>query len=250
MQIGLWLALANPYTTELCATAGFDWLLVDGEHAPNDLCSILSQLQAIAAYPSAPVVRIPDADPVFIKQVLELGAMTIMAPLVESAEQARTIARAMHYPPRGTRGVGSGIARSSRWSKHADYLSGADDEVCLLVQVETVAGLSAVEAIAMTPDVDGVFIGPADLAADMGHLGEPTHLEVQSAIESAIRRVRACGKPVGIYSADQAFVMKCFEWGVSFAAVGADASLLARGVRNLADSTRVALEAAPARTEE
>lgn len=249
-QIGLWLTLANPYCAELCATGGFDWLLVDSEHAPNDLRSILAQLQAIAAYPSAPVVRISNADPVLIKQVLEIGATTIMTPLIESADQAGRIARAMRYPPRGTRGVGSGLARSSRWSGHADYLKEADDEVCLLVQVETVAALSALEDIATMSDVDGIFIGPADLAAAMGHLGEPTHPQVQSAIESAIRRVRACGKPVGIYSPDRELLVRYLELGISFAAVGADALLLARSVRSLADSTKVAIDAfATARKE-
>lgn len=233
-QIGLWLALADPYCAELCASAGFDWLVLDGEHAPNDLRSLLAALQAIAAYGSHPVVRLPHGDTVLIKQVLELGATTLLVPMVESAEQARQLVRAMRYPPHGVRGVGSGIARSSRWNAYSDYLPNADEHVCLLVQVETQAALEGVEAIASVDGVDGVFIGPADLAASMGHLGHSAHPEVIAAIEKAIAAIRGAGKAAGILCMDEALASRYIAHGANFIAVGADTSLLAGATRALA----------------
>ena len=233
-QIGLWLALADAYAAELCAGSGFDWLLIDGEHAPNDLRSTLACLQAVAAHPVHPVVRLPQGDTALIKQVLDLGASTLLVPMVESAEQARSLVRAMRYPPQGVRGVGSAIARSSRWARHADYLHEANERVCLLVQVETVAALQQLDAIAATVGVDGVFIGPADLAASMGHLGQPAHPEVRAAIEAAIARIRAQGKPAGVLASDEAFARRCLALGAQFVAVGVDTSLLVRATTQLA----------------
>ncbi len=175
VQIGLWQALADPYAAEICAGSGFDWLLLDGEHAPNDLRSLLGALQSVAPYPTHPVVRVPHGDTALIKQVLDIGATTLLVPMVESAEQATELVRAMRYPPQGVRGVGSAIARSARWSRYPDYLHEANAQVCLLVQVESLAGLQHIEAIAAVDGVDGIFIGPADLAAAMGDLGQPTH---------------------------------------------------------------------------
>ena len=172
-QIGLWLGLASPYSAELLAGAGFDWLLIDGEHAPNELNDVLLQLQAIAPYPSHPVVRAASNDPVRIKQLLDIGAQTLMLPMVQSAADAAQAVAATRYPPRGIRGVGSALARASRWNRVPDYLTRADSEICVLVQVETRRGLAELDAIATTDGVDGVFIGPADLAADMGHPGRP-----------------------------------------------------------------------------
>jgi len=199
LQIGLWLGLADPYAAELCAGSGFDWLLIDGEHAPNDLLTILATLQAVDVYPSQPVVRIPHGDPALIKQILEVGATTLLVPMVESAAQARELVRAMRYPPHGQRGVGSGLARSSRWTRYKNYLQEANERVCLLVQVETVAALAQIEEIAAVDGVDGLFIGPADLAASMGHLGEPTHPQVRvrskaqsSALQMPARRPVFC----------------------------------------------------------
>jgi len=199
-QIGLWLGLADPYAAELCATAGFDWLLIDGEHGPNDLRSMLGSLQAVAPYPAHPVLRIPQGDTALIKQVLEIGATTLLVPMVETAEQARALVAATRYPPRGVRGVGSGLARSSRWSDYPRYLHEADDSICLLVQVETASALAQLDEIAAVDGVDGVFIGPADLSASMGHLGNPGHPDVRAAIDHGIARILAAGKAPGILS--------------------------------------------------
>ncbi|AOW15828.1 hypothetical protein LPB72_05040 [Hydrogenophaga crassostreae] len=233
-QIGLWLGLADPYTAELCATAGFDWLLIDGEHGPNDLRSMLSALQAIAPYPSHPVVRIPNGDAALIKQVLEIGATTLLVPMVENADEAQALVSAMRYPPAGVRGVGSGLARSSRWGAQVDYLHHANDQVCLLVQVETANALAQIDAIAAVEGVDGVFIGPADLSASMGHLGNPGHPDVRAAIEHAITRILAAGKAPGILATDEKLAHHYIGLGARFVAVGVDATLLAQTTRALA----------------
>jgi len=239
-QIGLWLGLADPYTAELCATAGFDWLLVDGEHGPNDLRSMLGALQAIAPYPSHPVVRIPQGETALIKQVLEIGATTLLVPMVESADQARELVRAMRYPPAGVRGVGSGLARSSRWGALGSYLKAANEQVCLLVQVETAAALAQIDSIVAVEGVDGVFIGPADLSASMGHLGQPGHPEVRAAIDHAIERILAAGKAPGILATDETLARHYIELGVRFVAVGVDATLLAQTTRTLAQRFKTA----------
>lgn len=239
-QIGLWLGLADPYTAELCATGGFDWLLVDGEHGPNDLRSMLGALQAIAPYPSHPVVRIPKGDTALIKQVLEIGATTVLVPMVESADEAQALVRAMRYPPAGVRGVGSGLARSSRWGAHTGYLHEANDQVCLLVQVETVGALAQIDAIAAVEGVDGVFIGPADLSASMGHLGNPGHPEVRAAIEHAFGRILAAGKAPGILATDEKLARHWIGLGARFVAVGVDATLLAQAARSLAQRFKTA----------
>jgi 4-hydroxy-2-oxoheptanedioate aldolase len=234
-QIGLWLALADAYSAELLANAGFDWLVIDGEHAPNDLRSTLSSLQALAAYSVQPVVRLPHGDANLIKQVLELGAQTLLIPMVESAQQAAELVRAMRYPPEGIRGVGSFIARSSRWGTHARYLHEANEEVCLLVQVETQSALQQLDAIVQTDGVVGVFIGPADLSASMGHLGQSDHPDVVAAIEQAIRTIVAGGKVAGILCADETLARRYIAAGASFVAVGVDTSLLMRAARQLAE---------------
>lgn len=243
-QIGLWLGLANPYAAEVVAGAGFDWLLIDGEHAPNTVPTILAQLQAIAAYPSHPVVRVPWNDAVAVKQVLDLGAQTLLVPMVQSADEARAAVAATRYPPHGVRGVGSALARASRWNRVDDYLRRANERIAVLVQVETRAGLDAIDAIARVDGVDGVFIGPADLAADLGHLGEPAHPDVQAAIDRAIAAIAAAGKAAGILSADPAAARRYLEAGATFVAVGVDTTLLARGRRPLltprADRARTA----------
>lgn len=245
-RIGLWLGLADPYAAELCATAGFDWLLIDGEHGPNDLRSMLGALQAVAPYPSHPVLRIPHGDTVLIKQVLEIGATTLLVPMVESAAQARALVAATRYPPRGVRGVGSGLARSSRWGAHPRYLHEADDGICLLVQVETAAAMAQVDAIAAVEGVDGVFIGPADLSASMGHLGNPGHAEVRAAIDTGIARILAAGKAPGILAVDETLARHCIAAGARFVAVGVEATMLARAARDLAGRYRPADDAATA----
>ncbi|MBS9762071.1 4-hydroxy-2-oxoheptanedioate aldolase [Pseudomonas mosselii] len=233
-QIGLWLGLADPYCAELAANAGFDWLLLDGEHAPNDLRGLLGQLQAVAPYPAQPIVRPVIGDTALIKQLLDIGAQTLLVPMVESAEQARQLVRAMRYPPHGVRGVGSALARASRWNSLPGYLDQADEQMCLLVQVENREGLANLDAICAVEGVDGVFIGPADLSADMGHRGDPGHPEVQAAIDDAIVRIGRAGKAAGILSADEALARRYIELGAAFVAVGVDTTVLMRGLQTLA----------------
>ncbi|BBT17858.1 2,4-dihydroxyhept-2-ene-1,7-dioic acid aldolase [Metapseudomonas otitidis] len=233
-QVGLWLGLADPYCAELAANAGFDWLLIDGEHAPNDLRSLLGQLQAVAPYPAQPIIRPPIGDPVLIKQLLDIGVQTLLVPMVDSAAQAAELVRAMRYPPSGIRGVGSALARASRWNSIPGYLDKADEQMCLLVQIENLDGLANLDAIAAVEGVDGVFIGPADLSAAMGHRGNPGHPAVQAAIEDAITRIRRAGKAVGILSADEALARRYLELGCSFVAVGVDTSLLMKALQGLA----------------
>ncbi len=232
-QIGLWVAMANPYSAEIVAGAGFDWIVLDGEHAPNDVPSLLAQLQAVAAYPVHPVVRPPFGDPVLIKQILDLGAQTLLVPIVETAEQARMLVKAVHYPPAGIRGVGSAFGRASRWTRYADYMKTSDEEVCLLVQVETRKGLENLDEIARVEGVDGVFLGPADLSAALGRPGDLSHPEVTAAVEDAVERIAAAGKPSGTLFPEA----QCAHWiqkGCTFVAVGADVSLLARSAEALA----------------
>jgi 4-hydroxy-2-oxoheptanedioate aldolase len=233
-QIGLWIGLANAYCAEICAGAGFDWLLIDSEHAPNDLQTLLSQLQAVAPYSSHPIIRVPIGDVTRIKQILDLGVQTLLVPVVESADQAAEMVGAVRYPPVGVRGVGSALARASRWNRIGNYLQAADEQMCLLVQVETKRGIDNLQAIAATSGVDGVFIGPADLSASMGYRGQPSHPEVQKVIEQSIATILAAGKAVGILTADETLARRYLELGCTFVAVGVDATLLARATDTLA----------------
>ncbi len=235
-QIGLWMSLANAYCAEICATAGFDWLLIDGEHSPNDVRSTLQALQAVAAYRSHPVVRVVQGETALIKQMLDIGAQTLLVPMVDTAEQARHLVAATRYPPEGIRGVGAGAARASRWGARADYVDQANQEVCLLVQVESVTGLDNLEAICAVPGVDGVFIGPSDLAASMGHLGKLSHPDVQAAVDQAIRRIHASGKAAGTLTADTALAQHYLKLGAQFVAVGIEATVLAQATRRLAQT--------------
>ncbi|MEL5446196.1 4-hydroxy-2-oxoheptanedioate aldolase [Serratia ureilytica] len=234
-QIGLWLGLCSSYSAELLAGAGFDWLLIDGEHAPNNVQTVLGQLQAVAPYPSQPVVRPPWNDAVIIKQLLDVGAQTLLIPMIQNAEQARDAVRATRYPPHGVRGVGSALARASRWNRVPDYLQQADEQMCVLVQIETREAVKNLEAILQVEGVDGVFIGPADLSADMGFAGNPQHPEVQRTIDDAIARIRAAGKAPGILMANKALAQRYLEAGALFVAVGVDTTLLARAAEALAN---------------
>ena len=230
-QIGLWVSMANPYSTEICAGAGFDWLLIDGEHAPNDLRSILAQLQTIAAFPSHPVARIPVGDTALIKQYLDLGVQSLLVPMVDTPEQARALVQACRYPPQGVRGMGG--ARASNWGRNPAYPHEANAQICLLVQAETRLALANLDAIVATEGIDGVFIGPADLSASMGHVGNAGHIEVQAAIEDAIGRITRAGKAAGILSADVALSKHYLSLGAAFVAVGLDTQLLVRGTSAL-----------------
>ncbi|WP_407363724.1 4-hydroxy-2-oxoheptanedioate aldolase (plasmid) [Pseudomonas luteola] len=231
--IGLWIGLANAYSAELAANAGFDWLLLDGEHAPNDVRSLLAQLQAVAPYATHPIIRPPIGDPVLIKQLLDIGAQTLLVPMVESADQARELVKAMRYPPEGIRGVGSALARASRWNTIPGYLDHADEQMCLLVQIENRTGLDNLDAILEVNGVDGVFIGPADLSAALGHRGNPGHPDVQAVIEEAIVRIAKAGKAAGILSADQTLAQRYIDLGAVFVAVGVDTTVLMKGLQTL-----------------
>lgn len=239
-QIGLFLGLANAYTAEIVAGTGFDWLLIDGEHGPNDLRSIIAQLQALAPYPVRPVVRTVDHDVARIKQLLDGGAQTLMVPMVETAADAEKLVRAMRYPPHGIRGVGTAMARAARWNGVDGYFAKADDEMCLIVQIESTAGLAGLDAILHVDGIDAVFIGPSDLAASMGHLGNPGHADVKAAVNAAIGKISAAGKAAGVFSADPVAAEAYRQIGASFLLVGVDALLLRNSAVALADTFKKA----------
>lgn len=233
-QVGMWLCSGSALVAEICAGGGLDWLLVDMEHSPNGLAGVQAQLQAIAGYPTTPVVRVPSDDAVTIKQVLDLGAQDILVPMVSTAEQAADVASAAYYPPVGRRGVGSALARSGRWNRVPNYLADAQQHVGVFVQVETAQGVENAREIAATPGIDGVFVGPSDLAASMGLLGQQAHPDVVAAVEHTIRAVHEAGKPVGVNAFDPGQARAYLESGVDFILVGADVALLARGSEALA----------------
>jgi 4-hydroxy-2-oxoheptanedioate aldolase len=233
-QIGLWVSLANAYAAEVVAGAGFDWLLLDTEHAPVDIEMALRMLQAVSPYPVTPVVRPAWNDMILIKRLLDVGAQTLLVPYVQSAEEAANAVSWMRYPPRGVRGVGGATVRATRFGRAAGYMKRCEEELCLLVQVETRKALDNLEEIANVEGVDGVFVGPADLAAGLGHPGEPGHPEVVAAIEDAIRRIRACGKAPGILTVEDKLARRYIELGSLFTAVGVDLVMLARETEKLA----------------
>lgn len=227
-QIGLWCSLPGSYAAEAVAGSGYDWLLFDTEHSPGDPLTVLAQLQAVAPYDVSAVVRPASNDAVLIKRFLDLGAQTLLIPYVQNAAEARAAVAATRYPPEGIRGV-SGLTRATRFGRIPDYGKLAGEEICLLVQVETREALDEIDQIAAVDGVDGIFIGPADLAASFGHVGHPGDLEVVAAVEDAIARIRAAGKPAGILTANTAFAKRCVELGTLFTAVAIDAGILARG---------------------
>jgi 4-hydroxy-2-oxoheptanedioate aldolase len=235
-QIGLFLGLANSYTAEILAGAGFDFLLIDAEHGPNDVPLVLAQLQAIQGYPVNVVVRPANDHPALIKQLLDIGAQTLLVPMVESAAQAKAIVSAMRYPPHGFRGVGTALARAARWNGVDGYFEHADAEMCLIVQVESRTGLDNLDAILAVEGVDGVFLGPADLAASLGHLGQPGHPEVKAAIDAALAKIAIAGKIPGVFSGDPAAAALYREKGARFIAVGADTTVLRNAAVKLAES--------------
>jgi len=237
-QMGCWVGLADPYVAEITAGAGFDWLLIDCEHAPNDLRSMLAQLRVVEASESTPVVRLPVGETSLIKQFLDAGAQTLLIPMVESKTQAQDLVRAVRYPPDGVRGVGSALARASGFSAIPDYLKTADAEICLLVQVENRAGLAELDGILSLDGIDGVFIGPADLAADLGHIGEPMHEEVVAVITDALTRIKAAGKAPGILTTNPDFAATCLTLGALFVATTIDVTLYAGAIRKAAETTR------------
>jgi 4-hydroxy-2-oxoheptanedioate aldolase len=232
-QIGLWSSLSSNYTVEVIAGTGFDWILLDTEHSPNDLESLLTQLQAAAPYPTHPVVRVPWNDMVTIKRVLDIGAQSILIPYVSNAEEARAAVSYTRYPTAGVRGV-AGTTRASRFGRVKDYAKRAHEEICVLVQVENQEGLDNLDAIVAVEGIDGVFIGPADLHASLGHLGEIANPRIMPVIEDALRRIRKGGKAPGILTPSEENARRQLQAGALFVAVGSDVGLLARGAEALA----------------
>ncbi len=231
-QIGLWCTLSSAYGIELLAGSGFEWLLIDTEHSPSDVGDVLSQLQAVAPYPVSPVVRPSWNDQVLIKRYLDIGVQTLLIPYVQNAQQARKAVESTRYPSGGARGV-SALTRATRFGRVSDYAKRCQQELCVLVQVETVEAIDNIEEIAAVDGVDGIFIGPADLAASMGYLGQPGHPLVASKVEEAIGKLVRLGKPAGILTGDESFAQRCIELGTTFTAVGVDVGILAKHTSQL-----------------
>ncbi|MGH1465942.1 MAG: aldolase/citrate lyase family protein [Cognatishimia sp.] len=238
LQLGCWLGLADPYIAEISAGAGFDWVLVDGEHAPNDLRSITAQLQVIAAKDSHAMVRPPMGEPWHIKQLLDAGAQNLLIPMVESGAEAQSLVDAVTYPPHGMRGVGSALARASDFAAISDYLTTARDEICLIVQIESRAGLAALDDILAVEGVDGVFLGPSDLAADLGYIGQASAPEVKQAVLDAMNKIVSSGKAGGILTMDAELQRDCRDIGATFIATEIDVTLFAKAMRASAQTAR------------
>lgn len=237
-QIGAWVGMCDPYAAEITAQAGFDWLLVDSEHAPNDLNRLMRQLQVIDPSPSDAIVRLPMDESWAIKQVLDAGAQSLLIPMVESAEQARRIVAATRYPPQGVRGVGAALARASRFGAIPDYIATADTQIAVVVQIETRKGLDAIEEIAAVEGVDGLFVGPADLSADLGYPGQPDAPEAAAAIVGALRRIRTTGKAAGVLTTDRALGRIHEDAGASFIGAAIDVCCFADALRGAAAAWR------------
>lgn len=236
-QIGLWGSLCSNLAAEVIAGAGFDWVLLDTEHAPNELPTVVGQLQAMTGGTAAPVVRPAWNDTVQIKRILDIGAQNLLVPYVQNAAEARAAVAATRYPPQGVRGVAT-LHRANRFGRVKDYYRQANDQMCVLVQVETRAALDNLEAIAAVEGVDGLFIGPSDLAASLGHLGDSGHSEVRAAIEDAVKRIRKAGKAAGILTPIEADARHWLAQGCTVVAVGSDMNLLARHSEQLAAKFR------------
>lgn len=234
-QIGVWVCSGNSTVAEICASSGVDWLLIDAEHTPNDLQSILTQLQAVYGHPATPMVRPPHGDANLIKQYLDLGVQNLLIPMVNTAEEAAALVRAVRYPPQGIRGVGSALARASMWNRIEGYLGSASDYVSLFVQIETVEAMNNLDSILAVDGIDGIFIGPSDLAASMGLLGQQDHADVVVSVEQAIARAKKAGVCVGVNAFAPATADRYIAAGVDFILVGADVALLARATEALAD---------------
>ena len=236
VQFGLWLGMGSPVAAELCACAGFDWLLIDAEHAPNDLRSVLRQLQAIEGSGTQAIARVADGDPTRIKRYLDAGVQSLLVPMVDTAEQAEALAAAVRYPPRGVRGLATSITRASRWTQIENYAAQAESQICLIVQAETVTALDNLKDIAAVDGVDSVFIGPSDLSASMGYLGQPNHPEVQAAMAQALRDIAASGKAPGTLAGSPETVRTHTANGAKFLGIGSDTALLASASKGLLSS--------------
>lgn len=235
--IGCWSSLASPITAEILGLAGFDWLLLDGEHSPNDVLSFVPQLMALKDSASAPVVRPQWNDTVEIKRLLDAGFYNFLVPFVQSAEEAERAVAATRYPPQGVRGV-SVAQRSNRYNTVPDYMTLINDNITVMVQIENQVGVEAIDAICRVPGVDGIFIGPSDLAATYGHLGNPAHPDVQAAMQTVFASAKAHGKPIGILAPAEADARRYLEQGASFVAVGSDLGVFRSATQALRDKYR------------
>lgn len=233
---GMWVCSGSPLVAEICAGAGLDWLLIDAEHSPNGLESILAQLQAVNGYPVHTLVRPPVNDTVVIKQFLDLGVQNLLIPMVNSVAEAEAAVAATRYPPHGVRGVGSALARAARWNRVPDYLARASETISVTVQVESTAAVDAVEDILKVDGVDAIFLGPSDLAASMGLLGQQEHSEVRAAVEHCLTAAKAAGKPAGVNAFHEGTARAYVARGASFVLVGADVAILARASEALAST--------------
>ena len=236
-QIGLWSHLCSPISIEILAHCGYDWLLIDMEHSPNDLQQVLSQLQAMTGSGATPIVRPPWNDMVTFKRLLDIGAQSLLVPYVQTEDEARQAVAYTRYPPMGVRGY-AGAPRASHYGRVPGYAQRNHEEICVLVQVEPLQGLENLEVSAPVDGIDGVFIGPGDLSAAMGHLANPKHPEVLATIDRAIERIRACGKAAGILTGDEALARHYVGQGCLFVAVGADQNLLRDSATALAARIR------------
>ncbi|MDR3439726.1 aldolase/citrate lyase family protein [Telmatospirillum sp.] len=233
LQIGLWSILSNHMTVEIIAGAGFDWLVLDTEHAPNELPMVMMQLQAATGGTAHPVVRIPWNDTVDIKRYLDIGVQTLLIPSIESADEARAAVAATRYPPKGVRGY-SAAPRAALYGRVKGYPQICEEEICVLLQIETRKGMEHLEEIAAVEGVDGLFVGPGDLSAALGHVGDPKHPDMLAAIDDTLARIRAAGKPAGMLTPDEKLAQHYIDTGCLFVAVGSDLGLLARGSEQLA----------------
>ena len=234
VQYGLWSGIPDTTNAEICAGSGFDWLLFDGEHAPFDMRAIYNCLQAVAPYDIHPIVRVVQGEKNLIKQLLDYGAQTLLVPMVDTAEQAAELVQAVRYPPQGIRGMGSSISRGARWNTIPDYLTTANDEICLLIQVETTLALDNLDEILAVDGVDGVFIGPSDLSASMGYVGNASHADVVQTIDRSIEKISKAGKAAGILALEESQARHYLEVGVTFVGVAVDTLILGNGARQIA----------------
>ncbi|MGS2723154.1 4-hydroxy-2-oxoheptanedioate aldolase [Porticoccus sp. GXU_MW_L64] len=233
-QYGLWLGIPDPTCAEICAGAGFDWLLIDAEHAPYDVAAVQRHLQVIQPYPPQAIVRPVEGRTALLKQLLDVGAQTFLVPMVDTADQAEELVQAVNYPPKGIRGLGTSMARAAGYNRVPNYVHKANDQICLLLQVETTKAVENLDSILLVEGVDGIFIGPSDLSASMGYIGQPDHPEVVKAIEQSIQKIIAAGKAPGILSVNPEMARKYAGLGVKFIGVGVDAALLTKATTDLA----------------
>lgn len=233
-QYGIWNGIPHSYAAEILAGAGFDWVLIDSEHGPFDINQIIIQLQAMSKYPVSPILRMASGDPNYMKTLMDAGVQNFLIPMMESAEYAEQMGKALRYPPEGFRGVGTALSRAAQWNRVDQYFQKANDEMALIVQVESVKGVEALDDILELEHVDVVFLGPADLAGSMGYLGQPGHPEVKALVTECLRKIRKKGKPSGVLTSSKELIHAYQQDGAKMIGVGLDTIILAKATRALA----------------